>query len=360
MGKDKKVSIKTGSGHIKRCIPIIIYALILIISLIMINNFGGVHSYVLFFSALVYPVISFIYMLYIKGVLRIYQELDGRLLYKSRAEKYSLTIENSGPLVIGGIRLSTSYGMTIFSNDFTVDSFELLPHEKKEIHTDVILKYAGSYEAGITMIVLRDILGIINIRYHIPAPLRVSVLPAVTDVASRPLDRLLDEMLSGRKMITKEQREETLGNDIKAYTAGDPLKQIHWKNYARSGELFIRLPDIPETQMPTVLLIPERSDKSLEAIERRDFFLEYAVSIANYFAKRKKPVTFIFEEEDAERILVEDYISFQKFYTGLENRIKNAEKMIPDNRESVNEISGESLLILREKDNQLCMNKKGR
>lgn len=354
------------SGHIRKRIPLIIYLIILAFSVAMINNIGGAASYVLFFSVILYLPVSLVYMLYIKGFLKIYQELEVRLLYKNRAERYTLSIENSGPFVMGGIRFMAAYDITSFSDDFITGSFELLPHEKTELHTDVFLRYAGSYEAGVTDIVIQDILGIITIRYHIPAPLRVSVLPAVTDVADKALNRILDELLNGRKTVTKELKEDTLGNDLRAYTAGDPVKQIHWKNYARSGELYIRLPDIPDSQMPAVQLIPEQSGKGIEFIKRRDYFLELCVSAASYFAKRKKPVTFIYGTDENERMLVENYESFQKFYSGLEKRIKNVEKKMYEehiNDSNINDhhmadVYDDALLILREKDNTLCLNKK--
>lgn len=348
-------------GRIKNRIPLIVYLIVLIIVTVMINNVGGVFFYALFFSAFLYLPVSFIYILYIKANLLIYQELDSRLLYKGRAERYKLNIENGAFVPAGGIRLGTTYGISVFTEDFTCDSYELLSHEKMEIATDIILRYAGSYEAGITEIILSDVFGIINYKYHIPAPLRVSVLPSVTDVAERPLNRLLDEMSGGRRTLTSDQREDALGNDLRAYIKGDPVKQIHWKNYARSGELFVRLPDMPDAQMPTIFLIPELSEENLKSIERRDYFLELAVSVANYFAKRKKPVSFIFDGLGDDRILVENYESFQRFYTELEKRINNAEKNIGranDTNAERNITDEDSLLILREKDNTLCLSKK--
>ena len=338
------------SGHVKKIIPLIIYILLLIISIVMINNVGGVLFYALFFSVVLYLPVSLLYILYIKAVLMIYQEVDGRIMYKNRAEKYSLTVENAGPFVIGGIRLSATPGITSFSEDFTDGLYELLPHEKKVVETDIILKYAGSYEAGITGIVLSDIFGIIRIKYHIPAPLRVSVLPLVTDIAERQLNRLLDEVNSGRKIIAKDKREDTLGNELRSYTAGDPVKQIHWKNYARSGELFIRLPEYKDTQMPTVLMIPGETDNSIEAIEKRDYFLEFAVSVANYFAKRREPVAFIIDGEESKRMLVEDYESFQKFYIEVTKGIKCSKTQT-----DIDIGDQGTVLILREEDNTLCL-----
>lgn len=327
----------------------IVYLMLLVFATALINNVGGAFSYALFFSVIFYLPLSIAYLFYIKSVLMIYQELEGRLMYKNRAEKYTLVIENTGVLTAGGIRLMAVQGVTVFGKDIIGENYELLPHEKRELESDIFLKYAGSYEAGITDIELKDVFGIIRLRYHIPAPLRVSVLPVVTDVADRTLSRLLDELVNGKRLVSKEQREESLGNDLRAYIAGDPVKQIHWKNYARSGELLVRLPEPPDMQMPTILLLPEQDDGSLNSIERRDYFLELAVSIANYFAKRRKPAAFIINNGENERMLVEDYESFQKFYVEITKGIKDAGEALDTAYDDG------TLLILRERDNRLCL-----
>ena len=332
----------------KKRIPILIYIILLIVLAAALDYNGDVFLYTLFFTVLLYLPVSFLYLLYTKAVLRLFQELEGRKLYKNKPEKYTLVIKNEGPLPIGGIRFQIRDGITLFADDILRDSFELLPWESKEIPTEIYLKYAGSYEAGITEITLQDVFGVIRFRYHVPAPTRVQVMPIVTGKADHVLDQMLSSMRYGRKIVTDAHNETVIGCDIRPYVPGDPVKQIHWKNYARSGELFLRLPDAPNTQVQTVLLLPEPMDDSLSSIERRDFFIEYAVSIANYYARRKKPVSFIIGENSKNRILVEDYTGFDRFYMEITKEMKTTGSGI-----SINE----AWLILREKDNTLCLNK---
>ncbi len=329
-------------------IPLILYLILLIALAVVSNIHEDVFLYTLFFTVLLYLPVSFLYLLYTKSVLRIYQELEGRRLYKNKAEKYTLMIKNEGPMTIGGINFRVRDGITIFADDIIRESYELLPREGREIRTDIYLKYAGSYEAGITEIVLQDILGIIRFRYHIPAPMRVQVMPAVTGMADRALEQMLASMSNGRKITTNVKGEEIMGCDVRSYVPGDPVKQIHWKNYARSGELLIRLPESPDTQMQTILLIPEPMDYSLSSIERRDRFIEYAVSIANYYAKRKKPASFMIGEDSKNGFLVEDYESFHRFYLEITKEMKSTGFH--------NNTKNQARLILREKDNTLCLN----
>lgn len=332
----------------KKRIPLILYIVILILLAVVLNTSRDVLSFTLFITVLLYLPISFIYMLYERSVLRIYQELNGRKLYKNKAEQYTLMIRNEGPLAIGGIHFLIREGITAFTNDILNDSIELLPRESKELHSEICLKYAGSYEAGITDILMQDVFGIIRLKYHIPAPMRVQVMPAVTNMADRVLDQMTASMSNGRKIMADTHNEDIMGTDLRAYVPGDPIRQIHWKNYARSGELYVRLPDTPDTKLQSVLLIPEPMDYSLSSIERRDHFIEYAVSIANYYAKRKKPVSFILGEDGRRRILVEDYEGFDRFYQEITKEMKIGS----GNKATENEAN----MILREKDNSLCLN----
>ena len=293
----------------------VIYMLFFIAAVIYVSNRGGAFSYTLFFAALCYPPFALLYLILVKASLRIYQELPVREMKRNMEEPYILTLENAGFLPAAGITLYTYGGRTVFGEDMNGRSAALLPREKLEIVTTLSCRYAGSYPAGISRIVFTDCFGLFRLTLKTPIPLQVQVLPQVIRDRAEETSRLLLTLTMGSSGGRLREQENILGNDLKQYIPGDPVKRIHWKNYARSGELLVRIPEEKELQLISVVLLarPVRYDdegseeSTVKDIERRGRFLDRAVSVAAYFAEQKRPVQFFFYNAGVKRILGEDY-----------------------------------------------------
>ncbi|MBR3539079.1 MAG: DUF58 domain-containing protein [Eubacterium sp.] len=294
-------------------LPHLLYLLILIAAIILVSNRGGAFSYTLFYTVLCYPVLAFFYLLFLRAGLRIHQEISTHELKKKAAASYQLTLENAGVLPAAGIRLYTYEGRSSFGEDMTGQELTLFPHEVKEFTTTLRCLYSGSYPAGISLITFRDPFHLIRLSLKIPSPLSVQVLPGVRRDLNDTVARIVLQMIQGAAGSRQTERDMTLGNDLRSYMPGDPLKQIHWKNYARSGELFVRLPEEKELQIISVLLFSKKGNDSPEDLSRRDRFLELAVSVAAFFAEKKRPVQFFYYNAGVKKILVEDYEGLQRF-----------------------------------------------
>ncbi|MBQ9234617.1 MAG: DUF58 domain-containing protein [Lachnospiraceae bacterium] len=298
-------------------VPQIIYLAVLIGSTVLVSNRGGAFSYMLFYATLIYLPCSFLYIIYMRVVIRIHQDINSFLLKKRTDEDYTLVLENSGFLPLSGIRLYTDEKITIFRDEITLDMVSLLPKEKREFSTKISCRFAGSYAVGITRISFSDIFDIIRMQMKIPNPLNVQVLPMVTSVAAEDISRAMWDMQGGNMNIRLKEYEDTLGNDVNRYVSGDPINRIHWKNFARSEVLYVRKPEIKDSQLVSVVLNAVKCDGSNEMLSRRDRFLEYAVSVAGCFAKQKRPIQFYYYNAGVKRILVEDYDSLCVFYTEI-------------------------------------------
>ena len=296
-----------------------VYMLFFIAATIYVSNRGGAFSYALFFTLLCYPPLSLLYLLLTRASIRIYQELPVREMKKNVDEPYELTIENAGFLPSAGIMLHAYKGRAEFGEDMTEKWISLLPREKAEFRTTLSCRYAGSYAAGISMITFHDCFGLFTLKMKTPAPLNVQVLPMVNRDSSEETARMLLELAAGASGGRMREQENILGNDMAPYMPGDPIKRIHWKNYARSGELFVRLPEEKDLQLISVALFSRPIRESGEGkeeeinkdLKRRDHFLDLAVSAAAYFAEQKRPVQFFFYNAGPVRILVEDYEGLQ-------------------------------------------------
>ena len=283
-------------------------------TVIYVSNRGGAFSYALFYAALGYPVLAFLYLLYNRMTFRIYQELPVRELKKNMEEPYQLTVENAGVFPTAVFTMYSYQGCATFGEDMTGQAMSLLPKEKMEFDTTLSCRYAGSYVAGIRKIVFRDCFGLLSLSLRIPIPLQLQVLPMVDREKSGKARELLT-MTMGASGGRMKEKENTLGVDMAQYRPGDPIKRIHWKNYARSGELFVRLPEEKDLQLISVALLAEKireskenpGESAMEDLARRDRFLDTAVSVAAYFAEQKRPVQFFYYNAGVERVLVENY-----------------------------------------------------
>ena len=101
---------------------------------------------------------------------------------------------------------------------------------------------------------------------------------------------------------------------MRSYMKGDSLKSIHWKNYARTGNLMVRLPEKQNSDMLSLILMTEESGNEDSDLQRRDLYLEYLISVANYFAQMKKPVRVVYFDSGVKTFVIDGYKTFQEFY----------------------------------------------
>ena len=296
-------------------LPQVVYLLFLLAAVIYVSNRGGAFSYALFYTAVGYPVLAFFYLLYSRATLRLNQELAFHEVKKNLGTPCLLELENAGVLPIAGMTLYAYDERGSFSEQISGRELSLLPKDKIVFDMTLNCKYAGHYAAGIKKIMFRDCFDILRLTMKTPAPLFVRVLPVVNPESSEAMVREFLERSAGASGGRTHEQESILGNDLAPYMPGDPLKRIHWKNYARSGELLVRLPEEKDIEMFSVVLQarPMKDQDEAEESEiirdlaRRDRFLDTAVSVASYFAEQKKPVQFLFYNMGAQRFLVEDY-----------------------------------------------------
>ncbi|MCR5452465.1 MAG: DUF58 domain-containing protein [Lachnospiraceae bacterium] len=302
----------------KPIIPRIIYLLLLIASAVLVSNIGGVITYGLFFSILLYLPFTIIYLYICRMCVTSHQELDTVYLRKQQKSKFTLILENPGFLPIGSLSLLIPPNVFSFGKELIETEYSLMPKQKITIHTDICCKYAGSYGVGIYRLMLKDPFGIVVFRFDISqGTILVHVKPDLTTIAFKPLEKALSDDNSRMRKQIQSTSFDTLGNDMQKYRPFDPISKIHWKNYARTNELYVRIPDHQNLQMPVIIL--ENNDFVVEetVMQKRDRFLEFAVSAADYFARQKKPVKIIYYNFKPTYHLIDGYESFNNFYSDL-------------------------------------------
>ena len=286
---------------------------------VWISYTGGAAAYLTFFAVLLYLPASCLYALYGSLTLRIWQGLPEHKVTKLSEEEFTLVLENTGFLPINAMVLTWEETLCTRKGIPSDTSYYLAAGERLEQTARMTCLYAGTYPVGTVRYTIPDPFGIIRLQFKVLQEFRAIVRPQVTSAADESLS--LEDRKSRFAMADPVNREDILGNDIRKYMPGDPLRQIHWKNTARTGEIMVRLPKEQEIRLIRMILVPEREPRTLEAIQRRDRFLEYAVSAAMYFGRQNKACEFIYPHGTVRRELVDGMPSFYRFYEDLSDGI---------------------------------------
>ena len=105
---------------------------------------------------------------------------------------------------------------------------------------------------------------------------------------------------------------------MRPYRRGDSLSSINWKVSARLETLVTRVPDKMEKRTVTVLMqaayAPDR-EQDLEFLQKRDFFLEFAVSAVWHFAGQGIPVRLVYPAGRVTHSTADSYETFMDFYS---------------------------------------------
>ena len=148
------------------------------------------------------------------------------------------------------------------------------------------------------------------------------VSPPVTDLADTVLD--LENLFNSSYLKSSRLTEDTPGSDMRPYQTGDPLKAINWKVSARLGEMVPRIPDKMEKRTVTILMQaaydPDR-EPDPAFLQKRDYFLEFAVSAAWHFAGQGVPVRLLYPAGRIVDRTIDSYETFMDFYNTVADGI---------------------------------------
>ena len=298
--------------HLKH---IILYFAVAAGSLAFSSFYGGPASYAWLYAVLLLIPFSALYIFVNYTFLRVYQEIEVHRPVRGEDHKYRAKIENAGFLPIHAM------GLHVYGDRCSLYEIEdgqelsLGAWESLELASGISCRYAGSYDVGIHSVSFTDPFALFTLTLAVPYTFRAVVSPPVTDLADRVLD--LENRVNSTGLRSSRLSEETPGSDMRPYQRGDALSSINWKVSARLGTPVTRVPDKMEKRTVTILMQaaydPER-EPDLEQLQKRDFFLEFAVSAVWHFARQGIPVRLIFPAGKITRATADSYETFMEFY----------------------------------------------
>ena len=192
-----------------------------------------------------------------------------------------------------------------------------------EFESELVCRYAGAYDVGIRAFEIGDCFHLFSFLHKAPTRFRVIVSPRITDAAEAMMD--FEEIRNQMELRNTLLCENISGNELREYRQGDSLKRVHWKNSARAQKLLVRRPEPRQMQEIHIMMIPARSGSQMERIRQRDRFLELAVSAADYFCTRNKPVTFHYPKGGLRTRIIDSYGAFREFYTEIPDELDGSQ-----------------------------------
>lgn len=157
--------------------------------------------------------------------------------------------------------------------------FFLAPMSAVTRHHEVTLKHRGVYNAGSVALTAGDLFSLAHSESERDCTCVMTVYPAILSESELPdpANRWLGEAVVRRWIMP----DPFLVNGIRAYAAGDSLKDVHWKASARTGELRVKVHDYTSDPKALVILNIQSSEYQWADVPPQDEeMMEQGIRIA--------------------------------------------------------------------------------
>jgi uncharacterized protein (DUF58 family) len=292
----------------------IILLLAFILALAAISNYGGVISYTLFYAVLLIPLLLLAYLIAVYASFAVHQEIETRNIVAGNPVPYRVILRNEGRLVFTSVAMRFHSDYSYTTDKPERETFTLFPGEGAAFDTKLFCKYRGEYEVGVEKLVITDFFGIFRFSYRLPTTIAAIVKPRIVH-----LDVLRDvpelEVFL-QSYVRQDINEPDL--TVRAYIPGDPLKKIHWKATAKSGELKVR--DEVGTLKQKVLVLADFQRISKEMpifLPLENQILEQTIALLYYFVRQHIPAELVFAGETPQSRQVGAIAQFNQLYEEL-------------------------------------------
>lgn len=298
-----------------------IYLFILILTGIFASFFGGA-ARVLFYSALLVPVISLIYTLYVYFRFRIFQNAEKKTVIKGEKIPYYFFLPNDDFITYADVKVTFLEGRSALQDlDFS-RSYILAPGESEKKHTEVLCKYRGEYNIGIKDITVTDFLGLFSIRYKAPTTVNMRVYPRIVDIRSLSAEPADSDAKKSRFSALNSGDE--IDREMRKYVQGDSLKLINWKVSAKKQELFVcRHIDIPKSRAIFIMDIRKCEEDELSCSIIEDKIIESVLAVTRYFLMKKTSASVAYGEDKSVMQEISSAGEFNAFHSKCKDIIFN-------------------------------------
>lgn len=285
----------------------IIWIVLLILSIVAISFYGGVVSYGFFFTMVLVPVVSLLYLLYVFIFFRIYQYNDGRQIIVDDPLPYSFKLINEFHLPFVGIRVRFFSPFSTINELSDKTEYELMPHTGITRETTIVCHYRGEYEIGIKEVEVQDYFRLFKIKYKNRESKRVTINPKL----------VLLENLGSFEMHSQDAMNNLSKLDIvsREYIPGDDVRFINWSQTARTSKLMSRDRIGEEGNGVAIIMDACRySDDPYVYLPVENKVLELTLAISLFFCNKNIGSNEYHYYRQSVSQVVENKLQFEAFY----------------------------------------------
>lgn len=290
----------------------IILAAIIIGSGIFVSNYGGTIPYALFYFSFLVPLTSIVYIFIVWNRFKFYQSTRKKTIIKGEPVDYYFSLGNEDYFLYSGIKVYFLNDKSYIIGLDETKEYCLMPGQKEEVNTKLCCKYRGEYFAGAKSFVITDYLHLFKITYEVESQLPVTVLPRIVNWEnSDVIEKDKDE-----KDTITSVREEQIDVQVRSYSTGDSMRQIHWKASVKTGELMTRMYHSSlKLEVMILLDLSSVGNNEMDKVMLEDGIIEEALAAANYCYQKKIPFFVCFEQNGYRRLPIQTYAEWNEFYT---------------------------------------------
>lgn len=291
---------------------ILVYLLILG-SGILVGNFGGSISYLLFYSSIIVPLLSLGYLGIVYVRFCIYQEIGTKVLVKEERVPYLFKLSNEDILTYTRIKVNFMKDYSDVENMEQSADYCLMPQEHIDHATTLCCHYRGDYYVGIDDVTVTDYLNLFQVTYKCKSRINVQVLPRVLHLDKLAIAPKSEDIKYQKFNI--QARQEVPDVEVRKYQSSDSPRMIHWKATAKSGDLLTRkYTEEPKTELVLIVDFRRLNDKDEVRIVVEDKMIEALLAVADYFVRNHTPVSVLFDSMGMHKLRLYNSDDFQQLY----------------------------------------------
>jgi len=292
----------------------IILVILIVLSTILVSNYGGTISYSFFYFSLGIPVLSLTYSVYVYTRFKLYQFTENKTIVKGETTEYSFQLANEDIITFESLKVNFFHDK---SKVFELDEgreYCLLPKQKIDMKTRITCEYRGEYYVGVESVVITDFLYLFRIKYQIKEKLPIQVLPRIVEIDSLPL---MFPDLDHKTSYYGKAGDEEPDHEVRGYVSGDSRKRIHWKASAKRNELMTRkYIRIPEPKVNIFVDYSEVTGDEENRIVIEDKVLETVIAVSRFYCKKKIQCNIYYQQAAKSCFNILNEEQFQQFYQG--------------------------------------------
>ncbi len=221
---------------------------------------------------------------------------------RGQAASFSLKVKNDS--FLPAVRVSAVFFMSdIFGGEGARDTHAITlgPRQEKTFDFKIRFEHIGTYQVGISEVVVSDLIGVFSATQHNEELEEVNVQPRVFDITKLPVER--DSAIEAKRNFSAVINDGMDYSGVRDYSWGDPIKIIHWKLSARmtEGDYYTRLFETnanPGIAVVADFVAPNYGTEQLMCVY--DAIVECAFSLAAYAEENSFDAELLFRSERGE------------------------------------------------------------